>query len=65
MTMRYLIRCGKCGEDAPVVGTLLSELSEHVATFQAAHDHAEGAFVLESAPGQPEVTPALQALLAV
>ena len=64
--MRYLIRCGACGEDAPVVGTLLSELSERVAAFQAAHEHAEGAFVLDPAPGQPATaTIALQTLLAV
>ena len=63
--MRYLIRCGACGEDAPVAGELLSELSEHVAAFQADHNHAEGAFVLEPTPGGPAVSPALQTLLAV
>ena len=46
------------------MGTLLSELSEHVAAFQSDHDHAEGAFVLESAPGQRAIAPALTVLLA-
>ena len=63
--MRYLIRCGACGEDAPVVGELLSELSEHVAAFQSDHKHAEGAFVLEPTAGGPTVNAALQTLLAV
>ena len=48
--MRYAIRCGGCGMDAPLVGELLSALSEQVVAFQADHAHAEGVFAIDVAP---------------
>jgi len=52
--MGYLIRCGSCGQDAPLAGELLSDLSDQLLAFQSdhdhGHDHAEPQFVVDRAP---------------
>ena len=40
MITGYVVRCAGCGEDAPLAGELLSDLSDKVVAFQRVHHRA-------------------------
>ena len=61
MSVRYAIRCGICRTQVPLVGQLLSALSDEVTDFMAAHDHENRDFAV--VPVVPEVAVTLTALI--
>ena len=45
-----MIRCGECGEHAPLVGELLSDLSQQLVAFSGRHSHGAGSLIVDPAP---------------